>query len=297
MTAPRVVFASPRKLPKPASLDGRVAVLDIAFAAEGTGTSFDRVTAPFLKGLGDRLAAWVDHHDHALHARYRGDPRFVLATKAEHGACPEMVTPELIARTGAVDTLVCHSDLDGLYSAARWIRGGVDPYPGAEDDARAVDTRVGATSPLGDRIDRALRARGRDEDFLARVVRFLVGGATDPDFAAELVDTAREYDRVEAATRALAQARYRVREQTAVCDVTDVAPGDYDKTELLLLGQAMARVAVVLDAHNVSVAAAFDSGLNFLTMLGVAGGMPTRVAVPRSREAQTFGALARHGLM
>ena len=31
---PVVVFGSPRKLPKPAKLQGRVVVLDIAFAAE-----------------------------------------------------------------------------------------------------------------------------------------------------------------------------------------------------------------------------------------------------------------------
>lgn len=38
---------------------------------------------------------WVDHHDHDRHVDFAGDDRFVLATKAQHGACPEMVTPEL----------------------------------------------------------------------------------------------------------------------------------------------------------------------------------------------------------
>jgi hypothetical protein len=32
-------------------------------------------------------------------------------------------------------------------------------------------------------------------------------------------------------------------------------------------------------------------------MLGVAGGMPTRVSVPRSREAEVRAALARRGLL
>src|SRR5690348_1317737 len=99
-TTPSVVFATPRKLPRPASLAGRVVVLDIAFAAEGTGASFEKVTQPFLTGLGPRLAAWVDHHDHALHARFASDRRFTLASKRQHGACPEMVTPEVVERAG-----------------------------------------------------------------------------------------------------------------------------------------------------------------------------------------------------
>src|SRR5690349_4801721 len=104
-TLPHLAFASPRVLPRATSLTGRVVVLDIAFAATvGSTTSFETNTAPFLEGLGDRLAAWVDHHDHERHAEFRGDPRFHLATKAEHGACPEMVTPELVRQTGPIDT-------------------------------------------------------------------------------------------------------------------------------------------------------------------------------------------------
>jgi len=105
-----------------------VAVLDIAFAAEGGGSSFERITLPFIRGLGSRLAAWVDHHDHDRHVDYAGDPRFVLSTKAEHGACPEMVTPELVRATGPVDTIAVHLDLDGLYSGAKWVLSGEEPY-------------------------------------------------------------------------------------------------------------------------------------------------------------------------
>ena len=75
-------------------------MLDVAFASEGGGASFDKTTLPFIKGLGSRLAAWVDHHDHERHADYVGDPRFILTTKAEHGACPELVTPEVVRAAG-----------------------------------------------------------------------------------------------------------------------------------------------------------------------------------------------------
>src|SRR6187549_3228293 len=104
MIRAELAFATPRKLPKPSAVKGRVVVLDVAFASEASGGGFEKITKPFIDGLGSRLAAWVDHHDHTLHASYRDDPRFVLATKAEHGACPEMVTAELCARVGPVDT-------------------------------------------------------------------------------------------------------------------------------------------------------------------------------------------------
>lgn len=292
MSLPHIAFGTPRRLPKAASVPGRVVVLDIAFAAEGTGHTFEKVTGVFLQGLGERLAAWVDHHDHPYHARYRDDPRFVLCTKAEHGACPEMITPDLVARIGAFDAVVCHTDVDGLYAAAKWIRGGVEPYPGADDDARAIDTRIGVASPRGVEVDRALRVLGRDEAFLARVVASL---AERGEVDAEVRDAAIAYAAVEEATRALA-ARFEAHGDVVWCDVTDVPPRGYDKTDLLLLGQTRCPVSVVVDAQNVTLAAAFDSGINFLTMLGVGGGMPTRVSVPKGRLAEVKGALTKAGL-
>src|SRR5437764_8406589 len=101
---PELVFSTPRNLPNARKLRGRVVVLDIAFAADGMGTPFEETTGAFSRALGGRLAAWVDHHDHERHEQFKADPRFTLATKAEHGACPEMVTPELVRAAGPVDT-------------------------------------------------------------------------------------------------------------------------------------------------------------------------------------------------
>src|SRR3954468_15557720 len=177
MPMPQLWFASPRMLPRADKLQGRVVVLDIAFAATvGTSVSFELVTKPFIDGLGSRLAAWVDHHDHERHAEFAGDPRFVLATKAQHGACPEMVTAELVRQTGPIDCICTHVDLDGLYAAAKWILGGKQPYPGADDDARAVDTRIGTPGPIAIRIDRPLRAKSRADQLKRAVVQFLCGG-------------------------------------------------------------------------------------------------------------------------
>jgi hypothetical protein len=274
---PRLAFGTPRKLPRPRDMLGRVAVLDIAFAAGGGGASFEKTTAPFIAGLGERLAVWVDHHDHVQHEKYAGDPRFVLATKAEHGACPEMVTPELVARIGPVDTICCHTDFDGLCSAAKWIRGGVEPYPGADDDARAVDTRLGQPSERGAILDRALRARPRDDGLRGLVVRFLVDGASDRELLRSLEQAADDLRPREESARRLAQG-YEVRGEIAVVRVPEHEP-PYDKTLLLMLGQERARISVVSDAASVTVAARFDSGIDLLQRLGIEGGMPTVVSV------------------
>ena len=47
--------------------------------------------------------------------------------------------------------------------------------------------------------------------------------------------------------------------------------------------QERAKVAVLIDRDTLSLAAQFDSGLNFLDILGLSGGMPTVVSVPKPR--------------
>lgn len=281
-----LVFASPRRLPKANSLRGRVVVLDVAFAADGLGPGFAKITGKFLKDLGPRLARWVDHHDHDRHAQYRSDPRFVLHTKAEHGACPEIITPEMVRQTGPVDTIVAHFDLDGLYAAAKWLLGGVEPYPGADADARAVDTRIGMPSPTAQLIDKALRAHFEDTVLLVRIVRWLVAGMPPGIEARSIEAAAADFDAKAAAAEQLA-AQFVVEDGIALLRVPS-GPQNFDKTELLLHGQAVAPVAVVIDGQTINIAAGFESGLDFVTLLGLGGGMPTRVSVPASRLAEVL---------
>lgn len=280
MRFPELSFATPRKLPRPAELRGRVVVLDIAFAAEGTGTSFEKVTKKLIDGLGSRLAMWVDHHDHVLHASFASDPRFVLATKAQHGACPEMITPELVARAGSIETILCHGDFDGLCSAAKWIRDGVEAYEGADEDAHAVDTRLGTPSERGQTLDRALRARPRDDGLKGLIVRFLATGAKDGALFRTIHEASEEVRVIEEQSRELSR-HFVVENDVAVCDARGSKP--YDKTVLLLLGQERARISVVHDDVTVTAAARFDSGVNLLELFGVDGGMPTRVSLPAAR--------------
>ena len=212
-----IQFGTPRKLPKASRLKGRVVVLDIAFAAS-SGGGFDKVTRKLIDGLGDRLAAWVDHHDHERHVDYVDDERFVLATKAEHGACPEMIDPQLVQQVGEVDTIVCHTDFDGLASAAKWLRGGKEAYLGCDHDARAIDTRIGQSSAAAQMIDRALRARPRDQDLLRTIVRHMTEGLSDQKKEMLIRAAADELIPIEKETRRAAQAyrRYERRDGSGV---------------------------------------------------------------------------------
>ncbi|WP_240806746.1 hypothetical protein [Polyangium spumosum] len=283
-------FASPRKLPKPKDLRGNVVVLDIAFASEAGGKSFETVTLPFIEALGPRLRAWVDHHDSLHHARYADDARFVLSTKAEHGACPEMITPEIVTRAGRVDTLVCHVDFDGLASGAKWLRGGEEPYPGCDADARAIDTRIGTPGPVAARIDRALRARPRDHALFGLIVRHLSTGLSDASLWQPIDAAGAELAPLEAEARRLARSFERIEPGIVLVDATN-RKGPYDKTLLLLVGQERASVSAVIDGDNVTFAAAFDSGINFLERFGISGGMPTVVSIHRSKLVSALEAL------
>jgi hypothetical protein len=279
---PEIVFTTPRQLPEPRKLRGRVVVVDIAFAADGMGTPFDETTGAFIRELGGRLAAWVDHHDHDRHRDFIGDARFSLATKAEHGACPEMVTPTIVREAGPIDTIVAHVDLDGIYAAVKWVLDGAEPYPGADDDARAVDTRIGAPGPTGAMIDRALRAHFRDEGLKHRIVRWLVDGMKDKALGREIAEAAADFDRMAAESARLA-ALYERRGRAVFVDASTHAKAPFDKTLLLLEGQKRAEVAIVRDAGMITLAAAFDSGIDFVKLLDLGGGMPTRVSLKEGR--------------
>jgi hypothetical protein len=269
-------------------------VLDVAFASEASTGGFAKITLPFIEELGPRLAGWVDHHDHVMHARYLGDARFILATKAEHGACPEMITPEIVARIGPVQTIVCHTDFDGLCSAAKWLRNGVEAYPGADADARAIDTRTSSPGPNGQRFDRAIRARPRDTALFGLIVRHLASGLEDPALWHEVDIAAAQLEPIEEQTRKIARGYHVVdldpRAHGLPGSVRSLAfvnasheHGKYDKTLLLLLGQERASIAAALDRDTLTFAARYGSGVSFLNLLGLSGGMPTLVSIPAKR--------------
>ena len=198
---------SPAHLPKASK--GRVAVLDVAFAS---GEKFDLVTEPFIEALGERLALWCDHHEHAVGwSKYRSDSRFVLVPNREAHACPELVTEAIAARAGRVGTLVMHGDFDGLLTGVKLLRGGREPYPEADEDARAIDSpgRGHALSVRGRRlafaVDEAVAtfSSGQRRDFMAAILWSLV----EENEPSEL---GQKIDRASAAAQAAQESAFRL---------------------------------------------------------------------------------------
>jgi hypothetical protein len=201
-----------------------------------------------------------------------------------------MITPELVRQVGPIDTICAHVDLDGLYAAAKWLLGGREPYAGADSDARAIDTRIGEAGPLATKIDQALRARWRDDQLKRAVVWYLAGGLTRGTHADVIDAAAAEFARRAEGTALLAR-RFAVRGRVAMVDTVGTKL-PFDKTDLLLAGQRQAPVSVVRDSGMVTIAAAFGSGWDFVKLLALGGGMPTRVTVPEARLDEAIAAIA-----
>ena len=125
---------------------------------------FRSTTLATIEALGERLALWVDHHDHKEWKAFRDNPRFRLVSSSCAAACATLVTQDLFRdnRIECVDCIMCHGDLDGLICAARFILRGNLPYPEALEDAVAADTRKGKLSRVGLLIERAIKARPDD---------------------------------------------------------------------------------------------------------------------------------------
>src|SRR5256886_5064899 len=203
----------PGNLPAPPA-EGRVAVVDVAFAG---GENFEKSTLPFLDALGDRLAIWIDHHEHPLGwSRFRDDPRFVLVPNRIAHACPELVTPEVVRKAGPVDVVVAHADLDGLLSAVKFLRGGEPPWPEADEDARAADSpgRGHALSEharlISDALDHAASEfrTAQRESLRQEIVAALVKGELPAALRARIEELAREQQKsLEPVESLAAQAR------------------------------------------------------------------------------------------
>jgi hypothetical protein len=152
------------------------------------------------------------------------------------------------------------------------------------------------------RFDRALRARPRDTALYGLIVRHLADGLRDASLWGPIDAAAAELAPIEELTRKIAGGYALVDlkpEAGALPDgVRSVAyvdatahHGKYDRTQLLLLGQERASLAVVVDTDNVAFAARYGSGVSFLDLLGLSGGMPTLVSVPRKRLVEALGRL------
>jgi len=128
------------------------------------------------------------------------------------------------------------------------------------------------------------------------IVRHLASGLADPSLFEAVDAAAAEFLAIEAETRRVAERYVRLPPGVALVDITPSGeasgpPPRVDKTQLLLIGQEREAVSVVIDRDTVTVAARFDSGLDFLKLLGLSAGMPTRVSVPKARLGDLLRAL------
>ncbi len=254
----RVVFVEhPATLPAPP--EGRLAAVDVAFAA---ADRFESSTLPFIEALGDRLAVWIDHHEHPVGwSKVRGDPRFVLVPNRDAHACPELVTKEVIARAGPVDVVLAHADLDGLLSAVKYLRGGEQPWPEADEDARAADSpgRGHALSARGkllalalDEAGSSLRSKAREE-LRQQIVTALVAGSVPPALQARLEELAAAHEKTLEPVEGLAAT---AKEEAGGVLVVRVPKdlGRSVKKALLSRLEEKARIGVVVEGKAVTAA-------------------------------------------
>jgi hypothetical protein len=255
----KVIFVEqPGALPSPPE-QGRVAVVDVAFAG---GEGFEKSTLPFIEALGPRLAVWIDHHEHPLGwSRYRGDPRFVLVPNREAHACPELVTPERVKQAGAVDVVFAHADFDGLLSAVKFLRGGVAPWPEADEDARAADspgrghTASEKAKLISDALDHAqsdLRTAQRDA-LRQEIVKALVAGDLPVALEKRLQEMALEHRRALAPVEGLA-ATAREEAGGVLVVRTEKAISRPVKKALLSRLEERAPVGVVVEGRAITAA-------------------------------------------
>jgi len=255
----RIVFVEqPGNLPAPPA-EGRVAVVDLAFAG---GENYERSTVPFLLGLGDRLAVWIDHHEHPLGwSKVRDDPRFVLVPNQIAHACPELVTPEVIAKAGPVDVVVAHADFDGLISAVKYLRKGVAPWPEADEDARAADSPgrghvlSARASVLSDALDYAaseLKTAQR-EALRQEIAAALVQGEIPPALQARMTELARKQQAELLPVDGLAAAAREEASGVLVARVAKALPRPVKKALLSRL-EDRAAIGVVIEGRAVTAA-------------------------------------------
>lgn len=269
----------PRHLPKPPA--GRVVVVDVAFAA---GAQWKKTRA-FIDALGPRLVRYIDHHEHKEGwAHFKDDPRFLLVPNKIAHACPELVTPDVVAACGVVDDLVAHCDFDGALSAVKFLKKGKEPWPGADEDARAVDSpgRGHSLSETGARIAYAMdEASARFER--PEEVRFMSSVTTaivDDDFSPALDD---EIDSLAASARAAE----KLAKTTALAHGKEEAPGVFvvrldhkpdnrTRRNLLVAAEERAPVGALFEPDPMGgawmIAATFDESLNLEDVDGFEGG-------------------------
>lgn len=289
---PRIIFTQPHRLMDTEVPGDRVVVIDIAFSLTPLPAKYaldhpqarqfyeeelDRTTVAFIDRLDNRLALWIDHHDHTGWERYRQDPCFYLVSSSRAPACAVLVDAALFLRTSLseVDCIVSHGDLDGILATARFLLGGNPPYPEAVNDAVKADTRRGSLSQKGACLDRALKA-DTEESVRHEALRWLVQG--DRQAGRVVRRIAGDYGVLEDHSRKVAEKARPV----GCCRIADArdGTGPIDFTRVLNLLQAGGGPGIVIyrqDNRDYIDAAWKESRLSLPEIFQLPGGSPCRV--------------------
>ncbi len=284
MAAHKLLWVThPRHLP-PFPKAGRIVVVDVAFAAAGQWRS---KTRPFIEGMGEHLVRYIDHHEHKeAWAAYADDPRFLLVQNRIAHACPELVTPALMAEIGHVDVVVAHHDFDGLVSAVKVMTGGRPPWAEADEDARAVDSpgRGHVLSSFGamlaDAMDEAAVSLERADAlaFNTRLARGLAddGKALQPALADEVrTFSDRSAAAAETARRLVAERGVLEADNVFVVRVDDKQDNRM-RRNLLVLAEERAAIGALYEPDPQGgawlTAATFDERIDLEEVDGFEGG-------------------------
>lgn len=281
---PIVWVTHPRHMPK--APKGRVVVVDVAFAA---ARQYKSKTLPFIEALGPRLVRWIDHHEHKEGwAPFLDDPRFILVPNRVAHACPELITPAVIeqasADVGAADVVVAHCDFDGLVAAVKWRVGGTEVWPGADEDARAVDSpgRGHALTSRGERLalamDEATATYGREQrkDLMTRVADACTRGEEDLGLAEELDTLSSRAGNAEEEAERVAEARGELEAPGVYVVRVDHPPDNRMRRNLLLAAERRARIGAIYEPDKEGghwlIAATFDEAVDLEQVEGFEGG-------------------------
>ncbi len=180
-TLPRFAFLTPRALPPASKIEGRVAVLDVGVRQRRGRGELRADDAPLHQGA-RRAAGGLGRPPRPRAARrLRG--RSALRADDQGGArrLPRVGDARSGARGGSGrQRWRCTSISTGSTRAPSGSWGASSPTRAPMPTRARSTPRRGEPGPIADRIDRALRARFRDETLKHRVIQYLVARAKSP---------------------------------------------------------------------------------------------------------------------
>jgi hypothetical protein len=278
----QIVWAThPRHLPEAPS--GHVVVLDVAFAA---GAQYKLRTLPLIDELGERLHYWIDHHLHPeAWERFSNDSRFLLVPNHIAHACPELITEDMVeAASPEIDTIIAHCDFDGALSAVKWILRGKEPWPHADEDARAIDspgrghtlTDKGAHIAFAmDEIHGATNPQNRLK-YMTELVWAMVDDRWPEEFKLRIDELAKRARKKAEDSKTLV-AEYGNYEASDIYVIRlDHKVDNQERKNILVAAEMKAKVGVLIEHYPDGgywiTVATFDTGIDLAKIKGLTGG-------------------------